>query len=519
MRHLFLTIGLLACCVHCPLNASDVNVPISHWVYPYLERMESARIISDPELRAYPLTRTAVARSLVIINANRNKLSAVDQQRLDQLRLEFDQELVALGEKAPARYAERHFIRWREDEHYAFFDIDFRQTFEKVTSNRDTLDERTSRTRLGGIVRGQLGGKLGFFMHAHNTLLRGTQDYAVQFDPGIGTPIGMAGDNAYSDDATAYITFSNRWMFLEFGRDQIKWGPGYRGSLMLSRENPQFELLKIQFSFKRWNYSAFHGWLHYSGDAKYLAGHRLSWRLLPWLYVSGSETVIYSNRNIEPLYVNPFMPFHVAEHHLGDKDNNAMSFDLTAFPIVGHKFYLGLFLDDFNSSKPLLKHYGNKFAFLIGHQWVDPFGLTDSELRWEYTRVEPYVYTHKDSTLIYDNYNQSIGHWLGPNADDLFIQFEHSFHKDVSAALFTERIRHGRGDMYHPHTWADGWYKKFLEGTVETDWKTGFEITDQIMRDTFITLRYNYARISNLDRQDGVSATNHEAHIRLVLNW
>ena len=103
-------------------------------------------------------------------------------------------------------------------------------------------------------------------------------------------------------------------------------------------------MLKVQF--KRFKFTSIHGKLSSGIDSKYLAAHRLEVNVLPWLIVSGSESVIYGNRGIEPAYFNPLMPYHVAEHHLGDKDNNMMSLDMTAFPLKNHKFYFELFIDD-----------------------------------------------------------------------------------------------------------------------------------------------------------------------------
>ena len=112
---------------------------------------------------------------------------------------------------------------------------------------------------------------------------------------------------------------------------------------MLSSENPLFELFKLKFKFNRFQFTSFHGSLHSDVGTKYLAGHRLELMLCPKLYLSGSEAVVYGDRNVEFAYLNPIMPYHVAEHHLGDKDNNTMAFDVTAFPIKNHKLYVACY--------------------------------------------------------------------------------------------------------------------------------------------------------------------------------
>ena len=421
--------------------------------------------------------------------------------------------------KANSRYFERHLITWSEDEHKIKVDFDFAQTFDVKHGDQHNETERTSRTVMGGIIRGRLGQHFNFYIHAQNTLHKGTDITEESFSPQCGAPITISGKNVYSDDAWAYLTYTRHWFQFEFGRDNIKWGPGRRGSLMISAENPLFEMIKLKFKFNRFKFTSFHGWLHSGNSNKYLAGHRLELKVFPWLYISGSETIIYGNRNIEMSYLNPIMPYHVAEHHLGDKDNNAMAFDMTIFPFRNNKFYFELFLDDFTTAENPFTYYGNKWAFLIGQRWVTPFGLKNADIQWEYTRIEPYVYTHKDSANTYQNYDKSIGHWLGPNSDDLFIEMGYILNRDLSIALSTERIRRGDGDINIPHTSDDPKEKKFLSGTVETKWSFGFSVTDQLFRDIFLSLNYYYIKTDNLDRKEGVQSDDSRASLQLIVNW
>ncbi len=499
--------------------AQSVNVPLDHRSYDFLERLEAKGVFHNILTKSYPLTRTEIALIFTQIDTCKKKLSSTEQAIFDQLKGEFYEELEPLNVKSESRHHERHLMTWNEEAHKIKVDFDFAQTFDVKRGDQYEKSERSSQTKMGGIIRGRFGRYFNFYVDAQNTLNKGTDITEESFNPQQGAPITISGKNAYSDDSRAYVAFDHAWFFAEFGRDQIKWGPGYRGSLIISSENPRFELLKLKFRFNRFQFTSFHGSLHSSNKVKYIAGHRLELKVLPWLYVSGSEVVIYGNRNVEASYLNPLVPYHVAEHHLGDKDNNAMGFDMTMFPFKKHKFYFELFLDDFTSAENPFKYYGNKFAFLVGHRWINPFGLENTDLTWEYTRIEPYVYTHKDSVNTYQNYDKSIGHWLGPNSDDLFIKFGYIINRDLKLDIITERIQQGAGDLKTPHQKSDGIRKKFLSGTVEKKWSFGFNFTDQVFRDVFLSLNYFYVRTNNLNRVPGIDSSDSHATFELLWNW
>ena len=510
------TLILMAAAV---VSSQTSNVPLGHWVYDFIERMETKRIFSDVKPRTRPMTRQDVAQFLVHADSARDSLSVVELDILDQLLGEFHDALMERKISAQSRYHEKHLLRWREGQHHAYGDLEFTQRFDVNRGDQYSETERSSYTTLGGIVRGRLGARLDYYVRAQNRLERGTDVTKENFDPRQGTPLTISGNNVFSDEAWAYLKISNTWFEAEFGRDQLKWGPGLRGSLMLSSENPPFEMLKLRFHFKKFQFTSFHGSLHAGDMAKYLAGHRLDIALTNWLYIGGAEAVVYGNRDIEPSYLIPIMPYHVAEHHLGDVDNNTMSLDVTIFPARGHKMYFELFLDDFTTAENPFTYYGNKFAFLAGYRWINPFGLSNTDILIEYTRIEPYVYTHKDSVNTYQNYDQSIGHWLGPDSDDLYIGFNWLMNRDLKVTLSGERIRRGQGDIDTPHAIEDGIRKEFLGSNHQNSWSYGLNIRDQLFRDVFLSFSYHYINTRNLNTESGRSSSDSYASMNLSVNW
>lgn len=522
MNHYLKTIFIIFTFITQSITQS-LYLDLDHWAYDFIERMELKGAFEKFDAGIKPYTRGEVANILCQIDRHLaehpSALSNSEIGLLEQLKGEFHQELPDRTVRINPRYYERHLMTWREKKNSAWLDFDFNQKLDVKKGDQFDPAKRISETTLGGILRGHFSQSMVFTVDVRNTIQRGTDIRHENFDPSQGSPIVISGENVYSDRAIAYFVWKLPWFWLQFGRDRVKWGPSYHGGLTISKNNPLFDMIKIQTRFKRFNFIYFHGLLSSQFSRKYLVAHRLELRAASWLYLAGGETLIYGNRGLELQYLNPIMPYHVAEHHLGDKDNNMISFDLSAYPVKNLKTYFELLIDDFTLSENWLRYFGNKFGFTIGSFWVEPFGLNDVDFRVEYTRVEPYVYTHYDSVNMYINYDKIIGYWAGPNSDDWFVEANYQISKDIRFRLTWERIRKGKGDVYAFHTPAEGNRKIFLDGVVERKHLFGFQIRDQLFRDVFLSLNGYLIQTKNADRISGVNTFDQQYTFEFSLNY
>jgi len=506
------------------LFSQSVNVPLEHWAYEFLDRMQTRGFI-DSRLLTFsrPYSRRDVAGMLAEIDtkikSNEITLSSTERSILEQLKGEFAEELSSTNIIVQERYHERHLTQWQEENNQISIDLLFNQNLDIKSGNQYENTEKISLSTWGGTIRGQFKDDFGFYLMAKNTLIKGKDIFQENFDLAQGTPITISGENAYSDEASAYFMWRLPWFHLELGRDRIQWGPGVRGQLMVSANNPYFDMFKINVQFKGFTFTSVHGKLNSSTGSKFLAAHRLELRLSPQLILGASESVIYGNRNVETMYINPLMVYHVAEHHLGDRDNNAMSIDLVAFPIMNHKWTFELFIDDFTTAENPLTYYGNKFAFLTGWQWTNPIGLSNTDFFLEYTRIEPYVYTHKEQINTYKNYDQSIGHWLGQNADNLFFKINHWLNRNLKFAFIIEKIRQGEGGIDIPHQASMGTGKEFLSGIVESIWNLGIDIRFQVFKDGFLSFGYYHLNIKNVNHNLNQHSTDNHFNLKVWINY
>jgi hypothetical protein len=232
-----------------------------------------------------------------------------------------------------------------------------------------------------------------------------------------------------------------------------------------------------------------------------------------------SESVIYGNRDIEPLYLNPFVPFIIAERHLGNRDNNMVGLDGTLY--LSHprmKVYTELFFDDWSFAKDLDENFVNKWALLAGLYWPNPLGLANTDVRLEAVRIQPFVYTHRDPVNTYTNYSNTIGHWLGPDSDDWYLELGHQITRDVRLALSWEQRRRGQNDVREGDP-PENNQIRFLDGVVERNRYLGVTVRWQTVRDVFLSANYHFIQSKNLNHREGFAQNNHRLFLRLALNY
>ena len=194
---------------------------------------------------------------------------------------------------------------------------------------------------------------------------------------------------------------------------------------------------------------------------KYLHVHRLDLSL-PFNITFGlSETALYGSttetepnpnedadscgREFEWAYVIPFIPYVFQEHLQGDQDNISLAFDLSVKTIPHWEFYGELLWDDMKSPTSMFDDswWGNKWATSIGIA-RDSIRLGNTLWNWhmEYTRVEPWVYTHhKGGGYTYRSYAQSLGTDLGPNSQEIYSEIAAQY--KVESGVLKDAILRG----------------------------------------------------------------------------
>jgi len=305
-----------------------------------------------------------------------------------------------------------------------------------------------------GIISPHLSGNLGKFSfytsadiwtdYRSDTLWKPSS-----YEPYDGVPYNLYGrkdssNTRASDLPRGGVRYDGGVYVVEAAIDYLKQGPAVFTPLTFSGNAPPITFVRGTLDLGIVKYIQTVGQLKSDKDKpKYLYTHRLNVSLFNSLVDAGiTEVVIngsttnephtaidsanalrkdYYNqtRNWEPVYMIPFVPYVFVEHYAGDMDNKALSFDGDIHWPENARLYGEFFIDDMTAPWTLFSNdWGNKWAFTIGGQYFNKIMDKDFSATAEYTRVEPWVYTHfYGGAERYDNFNQCLGAPLGPDCD------------------------------------------------------------------------------------------------------
>jgi hypothetical protein len=234
---------------------------------------------------------------------------------------------------------------------------------------------------------------------------------------------------------------------------------------------------------------------------KYIAANFLSISILPWLDLSLGNSIIYSGK-LRAEFLIPFMFFKYLDRDTGhgsvEDGNGQLFFDAAINYPNTFKFFSTLFVDVTEIRNLLENDFHNTWlGFTFGGKKVDAI-IPNLDLTMEYTRINPWVYEHKDETTTYKHNNYYLGHWLGQNADQFRIQFDSRILRGLKLKAYTELIRKGRlNDISFAYT--DQYQEPFLSHPRRKETRLSLEVSYEIMHDLFADAFYTYSNISDED--------------------
>ncbi|MEO8761422.1 MAG: hypothetical protein ABI388_08585 [Bacteroidia bacterium] len=297
----------------------------------------------------------------------------------------------------------------------------------------------------GGELYGTVGKNFGFYFslrdNSVNNILS-APGYLTQIPGGNYAPKSGRID---FDEARGGVSYGWKWGSLSLVKDNFAWGNNYNGSNIFSGQQPSFAYISFKMKPTKWfEFNYIHGWLasqvidssqtHGSGSGlrevfypKYIAANMFTIRPVKNLNISFGNSVVYSEKGVQPLYLIPFMFYPSADHASTGSGNNAlgensqMFIDVSCRSIPKTHLYGSLFIDEvnvaqmFHSSKQT-----NLFSYKAGVRFTNLL-IKNTSLTFEYTRTNPWVYVHPIATTSFASNNYNMGNYLGQNSDEIFI--------------------------------------------------------------------------------------------------
>tara|TARA_Y100001970_G_C14242717_1_gene865911 strand:- start:307 stop:1647 length:1341 start_codon:yes stop_codon:yes gene_type:complete len=226
------------------------------------------------------------------------------------------------------------------------------------------------------------------------------------------------------------------------GKFNNKWGNGIY-SINLSNKAPSYPQVGFIFNINpSINYEYIHGQLNSllineSNSIMYInevtsttrqdnifrniVAHKLTFKLTDNIIVSGSESIIYANRNFDFHYL-PFAAFFTIKDYLGDKDNLQLNADLKFIINDKNYIYTGLYIDEFDPLYIFDKNNQNWIIFQSGIDCKDLLVDKDN-LKFEYSWADHRVYRNKLSVNNYYSHNYPLGLWSGPHSEVFYATY------------------------------------------------------------------------------------------------
>ncbi len=426
-----------------PARAQPEIVPAEHPVYAFLHHQRVRGLLPEYRHEARPLGRAHIGRLLDSLRV-RTDDAALDAASADwqaRFEREIEEPIEAIETVIGPRLrvplgaeTEKYLLYYRDDDWrvalHAIGRIQARYADETETYRGAALTPE-------GILEGNYRGIAGFYVGAFNGQQFGGDTRVLQADPDLRSLYYIGREEMPKgnfDRATASLRVANETFSAEIAHARLTMGASFGDGLLLTDTPDHFSFVRLGLDTRAVQYHFVHAALgdrsyYVPGDEgesvlvgpeRYLALHRVTVNPWRWLQLGFTEAVVYGQRGPELAYLNPINPIKPAEHALWDRDNTLFALDAVVRPVAGVEAYGTFLADDLDVGLLGQNSFNNKWAVQAGVG-----AALGPALGWvEYTRIEPFVYTHRfllDGSF-YNSYQHNgfgLGHPIGPNADQV----------------------------------------------------------------------------------------------------
>ncbi|MDP2365912.1 MAG: capsule assembly Wzi family protein [Ignavibacteria bacterium] len=524
IKSFIITLTITVSCFQTILFSQSNFVDVNSRVYNFLSKMSIKGEINFNEF-SLPLTRKEISEYLKVIDASKISLTPLERNELEWYLNEYyaetyDENLVT---ENPKFFSDdggrlRPFFFRNENFSYAASPI--------IKYEMNSFHENFLLKRFWGFnVYGNVNKSFSFQFDFREYLEEGDLiDRRKQFTTETGPIILKAsGNNIQFSETRGSVIYSNEWLAFGGVKEKFKWGSGERGNLILSTKAHSFPSIYLKISPADWiQFYYMHGWLlsrvrdslaSYKTEIegrprnidrpKYIAMHALQLNPFNNLSLTFGETIVYSDISPYWGYLNPFLFYRSVDHmfeggggsNVGN--NGSLFMDLKYKPYRGYQLYGSLYIDEL-SVEDILKgdNARNQFAWSMG---AKAYGILSPHLglNIEYTRILPWVYSNFVPTQTYTNSGYLMGHYIGQNADQIFVQLDYLILRGLELKLWTEMIRRG-GISEVKYQYLDPG-EEFLYGKRMSENRIGLEISYEVFHDTFAKCYYEYSNIKDED--------------------
>jgi hypothetical protein len=486
--------------------SQTLYLTVSHEVYPFLKRMEARGLLPDYRDAAKPLSRIMLAKHMKALEGTVERMTEVERDEYEFLKGEFNYELATLAGDLEPSEIRWHVISDNFPGGIVNLEPNFRIGQTNIGSERDRF--RDQGIKLYGYVFDDIG---YYFNFVDSREVGGAINFtkALTTDPGV-VPTKKTDNSLEYNSTEAQLGFHVGAFNFSIEKMQNIWGLERNGNLTFSNKAPSYPQVKLRVPVTPWmdfiylhadlnsnvidssrsyhaNSSAISPIFREVDRVKYLAAHMVEITPTRGVDFSIGESVVYSDKGPLLIYLIPVMFFKSAEHYNNDKDNIQWFANLDLNLIRNTNVYCSLFIDDL-ALDDLLKpdRQRNYLGFTAGFQTYDLL-LNNIELTAEYTRINPWVYTHQYPANEFTNNGYIMGSWMGQNSDNIYVDISWKPLRSLEFGGTMQVFRKGgQKDIYYQYHYPS---QPFLYGPLHQERSVGVHARYEFVRDGFLDAR------------------------------
>ena len=432
--------------VNAHLNAQTIFENNRSEAYPFLNRMAQKGLVNFDDI-IQPLTRTHINEALQSLQNKKSLLTTTEKKELAFYLEEFTsiQDTITKLDWVKKDINKR----WRS---FHLQSKDFNVFGDPIVGVSSFINDGKSIQQLsnGMEMWGTLGvqKKWGYQLYYRDY----TESTVSNQNTNIESPetgkilIGTNANNKTNySEIRANLSYSWKNGSINFGKDNMNWGYGENGKIVLSTKAPSYPYIRFDYAPIKWlSFNYMHAWLNsnlvdsnlsyntytggVSGDnrllyiQKYLASHSLIIKPIKGLTIALGESIVYSDK-LDPGFFIPINLFKFYDNNRSNYSINAGSNGQYFLQISSRNhlknthLYASTFIDEIRVTSILNKNKSrNQLGYTVGASATDIF-IPYFTLGAEYTRVNPFVYSNLIPAQQYTSYDYSLGDWMGNNFD------------------------------------------------------------------------------------------------------
>lgn len=401
-------------------SSAEEYLPIDDEAYFFLQRLEAEGIIQSGLLSTKPLSRKEIARLIKEAEENSKDKSLYIKSIVKKLKERFNEE-----------FRKVDFIKPVDSIYTKYFYQDINLQSLNYNNDGDKL-EKGSNLRIGFETRAKLD-NISYYL---NPELR-TSD---------------------SKDCLiikrGYLVLGFDGIDIRVGKDSQWWGPGVHGSILLSNNAPPFTMINITNPMP----TLLPSFLKYLGPFKfnffvtrleedrdipepYLWGLRINFKPTPYTEISLERTALLGGKGRSESLRTWFYSFtgkgeNVAGVEAGDQRAGG---DIKITIPWKRQPFQAYFSADGEDEAGGLPY---KWAYLYGIYLPRIGNIEELSLRLEYAKTSPVWYIHHIYTSGYTYKGWIIGHHMGRDSNDLYLELTYLSPDIGKFSIFYDREKY-----------------------------------------------------------------------------